>query len=332
MAMSGSAVSCEGSLQCISDASVMLKTSVCPPFRLLLPFVSTARLWQDPQWDFECTSSWLPGLHWPCDLVSLSALPDLIHCTNELNVSIPHLADTLLERSSSSSWIVVFKALIATHHLMMYGNEVSRGAPSPGWLKGATALSPVCVKQGVRTNHTQAHTHTQKRSSEHICLSPTPSGDIWFSAPTQLLSNSQSYKCFKAKSSSCPTSACEEPGWHFKSVTTSAGKRHRTTQHDTAQHQSKQPRYQNTTSPWPAVCQLVAVTSIKAPNYRAKIKTEIMKGCLEDLFSSLARMWQKVAPLCSGQRTARNGGVSGADRAKGLKSGWLVGQFGESAK
>ncbi|XP_075878446.1 phosphatidylinositol-binding clathrin assembly protein-like isoform X2 [Nelusetta ayraudi] len=47
----------------------------------------------------------------------------LIHCTNELNVSIPHLADTLLERSSSSSWIVVFKALIATHHLMMYGNE-----------------------------------------------------------------------------------------------------------------------------------------------------------------------------------------------------------------
>lgn len=50
---------------------------------------------------------------------------DLIHCTNELNVSIPHLADTLLERTSSNSWIVVFKALITTHHLMMYGNEVS---------------------------------------------------------------------------------------------------------------------------------------------------------------------------------------------------------------
>ncbi|XP_061558177.1 phosphatidylinositol-binding clathrin assembly protein-like [Phycodurus eques] len=47
----------------------------------------------------------------------------LIHCTNELNVSIPHLADTLLERTASNSWIVVFKALIATHHLMMYGNE-----------------------------------------------------------------------------------------------------------------------------------------------------------------------------------------------------------------
>ncbi|XP_034033976.1 phosphatidylinositol-binding clathrin assembly protein-like isoform X4 [Thalassophryne amazonica] len=47
----------------------------------------------------------------------------LIHCTNEMNVSIPHLADTLLERTSSNSWIVVFKALITTHHLMMYGNE-----------------------------------------------------------------------------------------------------------------------------------------------------------------------------------------------------------------
>ncbi|XP_056450783.1 phosphatidylinositol-binding clathrin assembly protein-like [Gadus chalcogrammus] len=48
---------------------------------------------------------------------------DLIHCTNELNVSVPHLADTLLERSASHSWVVVFKALITTHHLMMYGNE-----------------------------------------------------------------------------------------------------------------------------------------------------------------------------------------------------------------
>ncbi|KAM8965866.1 phosphatidylinositol-binding clathrin assembly protein-like isoform 3-T3 [Sarcophilus harrisii] len=47
----------------------------------------------------------------------------LIHCTNELNMSIPQLADTLLERTVNSSWIVVFKALITTHHLMMYGNE-----------------------------------------------------------------------------------------------------------------------------------------------------------------------------------------------------------------
>uniref|UniRef100_A0A8L0DSY9 Phosphatidylinositol-binding clathrin assembly protein n=1 Tax=Oncorhynchus mykiss TaxID=8022 RepID=A0A8L0DSY9_ONCMY len=47
----------------------------------------------------------------------------LIHCTSEMNVSVPQLADTLFERTANSSWVVVFKALIATHHLMMYGNE-----------------------------------------------------------------------------------------------------------------------------------------------------------------------------------------------------------------
>ncbi|XP_077961436.1 phosphatidylinositol-binding clathrin assembly protein isoform X24 [Gasterosteus aculeatus] len=47
----------------------------------------------------------------------------LIHCTNEMNVSIPQLADTLFERTANSSWVVVFKALITTHHLTMYGNE-----------------------------------------------------------------------------------------------------------------------------------------------------------------------------------------------------------------
>ncbi|XP_068443505.1 phosphatidylinositol-binding clathrin assembly protein isoform X5 [Clinocottus analis] len=47
----------------------------------------------------------------------------LIHCTNEMNVSIPQLADTLFERTANSSWVVVFKSLITTHHLMMYGNE-----------------------------------------------------------------------------------------------------------------------------------------------------------------------------------------------------------------
>lgn len=51
-------------------------------------------------------------------------MPDLIHCTNEMNVNIPQLADTLFERTANSSWVVVFKALITTHHLMMYGNEV----------------------------------------------------------------------------------------------------------------------------------------------------------------------------------------------------------------
>ncbi|XP_040179851.1 phosphatidylinositol-binding clathrin assembly protein-like isoform X2 [Rana temporaria] len=47
----------------------------------------------------------------------------LIQCTNEMNVNIPQLADTLFERTANGSWVVVFKALITTHHLMMYGNE-----------------------------------------------------------------------------------------------------------------------------------------------------------------------------------------------------------------
>ncbi|CAJ0968117.1 unnamed protein product [Ranitomeya imitator] len=50
-------------------------------------------------------------------------LSDLIQCTNEMNVNIPQLADTLFERTANGSWVVVFKALITTHHLMMYGNE-----------------------------------------------------------------------------------------------------------------------------------------------------------------------------------------------------------------
>ncbi|CAI9575965.1 unnamed protein product [Staurois parvus] len=40
-----------------------------------------------------------------------------------MNVNIPQLADTLFERTTNSSWVVVFKSLITTHHLMVYGNE-----------------------------------------------------------------------------------------------------------------------------------------------------------------------------------------------------------------
>ncbi|XP_065114977.1 phosphatidylinositol binding clathrin assembly protein a isoform X14 [Paramisgurnus dabryanus] len=47
----------------------------------------------------------------------------LIHCTNEMNVNIPQLADTLFERTTNTSWVVVFKSLITTHQLMVYGNE-----------------------------------------------------------------------------------------------------------------------------------------------------------------------------------------------------------------
>ncbi|XP_053593648.1 phosphatidylinositol-binding clathrin assembly protein LAP isoform X1 [Microplitis demolitor] len=47
----------------------------------------------------------------------------LIHCTNEPNVSIPQLANLLVERSQNTNWTVVFKALITVHHLLCYGNE-----------------------------------------------------------------------------------------------------------------------------------------------------------------------------------------------------------------
>ncbi|XP_031428000.1 phosphatidylinositol binding clathrin assembly protein a isoform X4 [Clupea harengus] len=40
-----------------------------------------------------------------------------------MNVNIPQLADTLFERTTSTSWVVVFKSLIATQQLMVYGNE-----------------------------------------------------------------------------------------------------------------------------------------------------------------------------------------------------------------
>ncbi|XP_035278548.1 clathrin coat assembly protein AP180-like isoform X13 [Anguilla anguilla] len=47
----------------------------------------------------------------------------LIQATNETNVNIPQMADTLFERSTNASWVVVFKALVATHHIMVHGNE-----------------------------------------------------------------------------------------------------------------------------------------------------------------------------------------------------------------
>lgn len=47
----------------------------------------------------------------------------LVHCTNEPNVSIPQMANLLIERSQSTNWIVVYKALVTVHHIMCYGNE-----------------------------------------------------------------------------------------------------------------------------------------------------------------------------------------------------------------
>lgn len=49
---------------------------------------------------------------------------DLVHCTNEPNVSIPQLANLLVERTQSANWIVVYKSLLTVHHLLAYGNEV----------------------------------------------------------------------------------------------------------------------------------------------------------------------------------------------------------------
>lgn len=42
-------------------------------------------------------------------------------------MSVEHLADVLSEKTRSSSWVVVFKALVTVHHLMVHGNEVSMG-------------------------------------------------------------------------------------------------------------------------------------------------------------------------------------------------------------
>ena len=52
------------------------------------------------------------------------SISDLLHCTEEPNVSIPTLANLLIERAQSPNWIVVFKSLVTIHHLMCYGNEV----------------------------------------------------------------------------------------------------------------------------------------------------------------------------------------------------------------
>lgn len=50
-------------------------------------------------------------------------LADLIQYINETNMSVKHLADVLSEKTRSSSWVVVFKALVTVHHLMVHGNE-----------------------------------------------------------------------------------------------------------------------------------------------------------------------------------------------------------------
>lgn len=57
-------------------------------------------------------------------LIFLSLFLDLIQASQETTVNVPQMADTLMERAGNASWVVVFKALITTHHLMVHGNEV----------------------------------------------------------------------------------------------------------------------------------------------------------------------------------------------------------------
>lgn len=63
-----------------------------------------------------------------CESLPPFSSSDLIQATQESNVNIPQMADTLFERAGNASWIVVFKALVTTHHLMVHGNEVRLAA------------------------------------------------------------------------------------------------------------------------------------------------------------------------------------------------------------
>uniref|UniRef100_A0A3Q2YWP7 Phosphatidylinositol-binding clathrin assembly protein n=1 Tax=Hippocampus comes TaxID=109280 RepID=A0A3Q2YWP7_HIPCM len=74
----------------------------------------------------------------------------LIHCTNEMNVNIPQLADSLFERTTNTSWVVVFKSLITTHHLMVYGNEVSLTRAHAHTLNTLFNLSNFLDKSGLQ--------------------------------------------------------------------------------------------------------------------------------------------------------------------------------------
>lgn len=73
-----------------------------------------------------------------------SLVSDLIHCTNEPNVSIPQLANLLIERSQNTNWTVVFKALITVHHMMCYGNEVIISFFSLSF-DPARRIPPLCI-------------------------------------------------------------------------------------------------------------------------------------------------------------------------------------------
>ena len=66
--------------------------------------------------------SQVPSFH--LKLFGLVIISDLLQCTNEPNVSIPQMADLLIQRTQHQNWVVVFKSLISIHNIMNYGNEV----------------------------------------------------------------------------------------------------------------------------------------------------------------------------------------------------------------
>lgn len=66
---------------------------------------------------------------------------DLVHCTNEPNVSIPHLANLLVERTQNANWVVVYKSLLTVHHLLAYGNEVGLSCSSSSQLDDSDLFS-----------------------------------------------------------------------------------------------------------------------------------------------------------------------------------------------
>ncbi|XP_022103548.1 phosphatidylinositol-binding clathrin assembly protein LAP-like isoform X3 [Acanthaster planci] len=47
----------------------------------------------------------------------------LIQCTMTEHINIPELADLIIERTTNTNWVVVFKALSTCHQLMIYGHE-----------------------------------------------------------------------------------------------------------------------------------------------------------------------------------------------------------------
>ncbi|KFO32842.1 Phosphatidylinositol-binding clathrin assembly protein [Fukomys damarensis] len=67
-------------------------------------------------------------------------LADLTQYINQTNMSVKHLANILSEKTGSSSWVVVFKALVTVHHLMVHGNEANPDELTNGIIHAAFLL------------------------------------------------------------------------------------------------------------------------------------------------------------------------------------------------